>query len=427
MKKYPILIIPFLFFLSGCTILSSHITFSPADGFCDVRISSRTSSAKISKESYNSLKTKGYVDIGSVRSEDVVKVCWGDDCRNFTCSETLSHKDTTKEVLYEAAARGGDFVILQKDVMFSIDSTTKHGKCVGGHSTKYTEQECSGGYGKVKRVCQNVTKSQYTCTNWLTEYGKKCSFISVGTVWRQDPELLKHVAEVEKENKRLILKKETYIALKNTYKANLLNNSVSNELVSVKVRGKYGFKNKYGTIVIKPKFTDTMGGFSEGLAAVAIGEKDEKKWGFINMTGKWVIRPYYESAGNFSEGLAYAGIDKKFGYINKANEFIINPQFKSTGDFHEEMAWVLVGEKFGYIDRKGNIIIDPQFDRAYLFSNGLAAVEVNKKNGYIDKKANFIIKPQFDAAHKFIRGIAKIEVGYKEGYVNKTGEIFMEP
>lgn len=465
MKKYRILVISFLFFLSGCAIFSSNITFTPLDGLRDAKISSRTIPAKISKESDKALKAQGYAHIGFVRSEDVVKTCWGDDCRNFTCSDNLSHGDTTKEVLTKAAAQGGDLVILHTDSVRSENSTTKTGKCTGGYSTSYTEQECSGGYGKVARVCQNVTKKRYTCTSWQTDYGRKCTFVSAGTVWRHDPELIKHFANIEREKKRLTIeanaKKDKYVALRNAYKENSVSKGSGVDLVSFKVGGKYGFKDKNGKIVIEPQFTDTVFGFSEGLTAVAIGEKNDRKWGFIDKTGKWIIRPSYEYAGYFSEGLGNVRVNEKWGYINKAGQFIIRPQFKNAKPFVEGIAVVLMDKKWGfidktgnvvikprfdmaypfseglaaiemnknkgYIDKKGNMIIEPQFDRAYPFSDGLAAVEVNKKNGYIDKKGNFIIKPQFDSAYKFIDGIAEIKIGNKEGYVNKTGEVFMEP
>ena len=201
MKKYLILIAPFLFLLSGCAIFSSNITFTPVDGLSDIKISSRTTPAKISNESDKTLEAQGYAYIGFVRSEDVVKTCWEKDCVNFTCTDNLPHRDTTKEVLEKAAAQGGDLVILQSDSVRSENSTTKTGKCTGGYSTSYTEQECSGGYGKVARVCQNVTKKRYTCTSWQTEYGRKCTFASAGTVWRQDPELIKDLAKIEREKK----------------------------------------------------------------------------------------------------------------------------------------------------------------------------------------------------------------------------------
>lgn len=50
------------------------------------------------------------------------------------------------------------------------------------------------------------------------------------------------------------------------------------------------------------------------------------KWGYIDKTGKMVIKPQFNCARSFSEGLARVWIDGKMGYINKTGKYI----WKST-------------------------------------------------------------------------------------------------
>jgi len=437
MKKYFLLIVPLLFLLSGCAIFSSNITFTPVDGLKEMKLSSRTIPAKISKESDKTLETKGYAYIGFARSEDVVKTCWEDDCRNFTCSDKLPHRDTTKEVLDEAAAHGGDVVILQKDATLSTDSTTKQGKCIGWRDRDIQVSYCcEHRSGYCQRTCFR-TQTVRDCTNHENIYGKKCSFITSGTVWRLDPELAGKQAK--------------YMAIKNTYEKNYeYKKEKSNLLAWFKDGDKYGFKDKSGSVVIKPQFTNVhTDGWSEGLIAAALGEKDKQKYGYIDKTGRWVISPSYEWAGRFSEGLAVVTVDKKYMYIDKTGKIIMRPQFTTAGEFHEGLAQISVvipsalskdaslaevvqaamdSVRCGYIDKTGSIIIEPQYRWCVHFSEGLASVKkLNEKYGYIDRTGRFIIKPQFDGASGFVGGIAKVKVGNKEGYINKAGEVFMKP
>ena len=55
--------------------------------------------------------------------------------------------------------------------------------------------------------------------------------------------------------------------------------------------------------MIKPQF-DEVGSFSEGLAAVRIGEN----WGFINKAGEVVIKLQFDKATDFHNGLAVVGV-----------------------------------------------------------------------------------------------------------------------
>lgn len=87
--------------------------------------------------------------------------------------------------------------------------------------------------------------------------------------------------------------------------------------------GKYGFINIHGQFVIPPSFTAARA-FSEGLAAVYVGgesylesfngsqyiEHERGKWGYIDRTGAIVIPPQFGSAAPFSEGLALVTLAK---------------------------------------------------------------------------------------------------------------------
>ena len=71
---------------------------------------------------------------------------------------------------------------------------------------------------------------------------------------------------------------------------------------------------KTGTIVINPQF-DSADAFSDGLAAVRIGDDKTGKWGFIDKTGRIAINLQFDESRSFSDGLAMVRIGGKEGYI----------------------------------------------------------------------------------------------------------------
>ena len=181
------------------------------------------------------------------------------------------------------------------------------------------------------------------------------------------------------------------------------------------------------------------------------------KYGYIDTTGKMVIKPQFDQVGFFSEGLALAKVGgtmtvsissfnmssasgqgmidvtgSKCGFIDNTGEMIIKPQFNDCKKFSEGLAPVKIGEKWGYIDKNVEIVIKPQFDNAFSFSQGLAPVKIGEKWGYIDKSGKVVINPQFDASYSFSEGLARIEIGEdwrnrKWGYIDMTGKYIWQP
>ena len=72
--------------------------------------------------------------------------------------------------------------------------------------------------------------------------------------------------------------------------------------------------------MINQKF-DLAGDFSEGLAAVRIGDSTTGKWGFIDKQGKIIITPQFDAVGKFSQGLAPVRVGNatngKWGFISR--------------------------------------------------------------------------------------------------------------
>jgi len=203
----------------------------------------------------------------------------------------------------------------------------------------------------------------------------------------------------------------------------------------------YGYMNKKGKIVIQPKFT-FADDFYEGLARVYVGGTrcmgrysndmyDTKyfyggKYGYITKRGKFKIKPQFEYASRFGEGLAAVKINDKYGYINKKGKIIIQPQFYCAGEFEAGQAPVCMDEKTDkrtLIDKTGKPAPkDANYDRVHRFSEGLAVVEKDGKMGAINEKRELVIDIKYDYLSPFREGLAVAGTGSQYGYIDKTGK-----
>lgn len=186
--------------------------------------------------------------------------------------------------------------------------------------------------------------------------------------------------------------------------------------------GKFGYVDTKGNSAITPRF-DRASDFSEGLAAVQLGEK----WGFIDKEGNIVIPSQFSYARDFHEGLAAISNGKTYGFVNSKGEYVINPQFESVEDFSEGMALFSNGKLTGFINKEGKYVINPQFEEGEPFFNGLAAIRMGDMYGYIDKDGKTVINPQFDEAWPFYGNLAMVKSNELVGFIDKKGKYIINP
>ncbi|MHB1000842.1 MAG: WG repeat-containing protein [Armatimonadota bacterium] len=108
--------------------------------------------------------------------------------------------------------------------------------------------------------------------------------------------------------------------------------------------------------------------FSCGCARVCT-DRDGWRYGFINGKGN-LIFDGIRYGDRFSEGLASFCTDDtqgKYGYIDTNGKVVIKPRFEEAEQFHNGLAKVKVGGKYGFINKTGAIVIKPQFDGARYF------------------------------------------------------------
>jgi len=188
---------------------------------------------------------------------------------------------------------------------------------------------------------------------------------------------------------------------------------------------KWGFIDKTGKIVIKPQF-DEQYGFSEGLGRVV----ENGLWGFIDRQGKFVIEPQFRSAYWFAEGFASVRLaNDKNVYVDHLGRIASPRKYLFTDAwFNEGLTEFYLNDKCGYVNKHWEVVIEPKFDRcAQTFSDGVAAVRVGDHWGVIEKTGKFVIEPKLEQVPFFSEGLAPVRIDGKLGYIDKSGAIVIEP
>lgn len=188
-------------------------------------------------------------------------------------------------------------------------------------------------------------------------------------------------------------------------------------LYEIEEKGKTGFIDASGRVVVKPQFDAVRGGFKEGFTRVQQGDL----WGFMDTNGR-VMNLRYDSADDFEQGRARVKTKKLWGYIDRSGVEVIPQAYEDAGDFNEGLAKVKKNGKWGYIDLRGREVVPPQYKDADDFREGLAKVKLNKLWGYINPQGKLSIEYRFQDANDFKAGIAKVKDDQdRPAYINKKG------
>jgi hypothetical protein len=189
-----------------------------------------------------------------------------------------------------------------------------------------------------------------------------------------------------------------------------------------------------GKVVIAPRFRFGSD-FSEGLARAF----SEDFVGFIDSWGKRVVKLSDKNAGDFHDGLAATvplNAVRERGYIDRSGRQVIKGDYWFVDDFSEGRAGVVSDRKYGFINKQGEMVVPARFDvlrsrrhpeapvSSGRFREGLACVRLDGLYGYINKQGDFAIPPKFSHAQEFSEGLAWVVTkdGSKGGWIDRTGQ-----
>ncbi len=215
-------------------------------------------------------------------------------------------------------------------------------------------------------------------------------------------------------------------------------------LGAVSVNDKIGYIDGNGKFVIEPQFEESRPyfanscyDFSEGRATVEVNEKCR----LIDKSGKVIVEREHGFIGPFSEHLAVFIVDRKLkGYLDLDGNVVIKPQFDKAESFSEGLAAVhfYTGQpgkwEWGFIDKTGKVLLyDPNWGVIGSFHEGLASIRFYTDNskqkwasGFINKAGQLVIGPIFGQLGSFHGGLAIISTKPgSHGYIDKSGKIII--
>ena len=160
----------------------------------------------------------------------------------------------------------------------------------------------------------------------------------------------------------------------------------SEGLAAVCKNGKWGYISTYGSYVVSPTYLHA-GDFYKGYAVCKTStgygliNKDGKKVtdftfdhigtpdsqgrypvkqgdisGYIDVTGKWVIKTNYEYCYTFTDGYARVFSDGLWGYIDENGKEVVSPVFADCGEYRNGVApYSLDGFTYGYMTLNSDI------------------------------------------------------------------------
>ncbi|MEX0704424.1 MAG: WG repeat-containing protein [Planctomycetales bacterium] len=211
--------------------------------------------------------------------------------------------------------------------------------------------------------------------------------------------------------------------------------------------GPVGFMDRTGKVVIKPQFDDARP-FTEGLAAV----KKEGKWGYIDHSGGFAIPPRFIEAKPFRDGLAAVAVvgkgnRKRWGFVDRTGALAIEPRFTFASSFQEGLAYIgwaepgtdedrpepgQSGRRSGYVNIDGTVVITlPRQHAGGSFSEGRAPFVIRFEEGgsryqagFIDCSGRIVVPATYQSVSAYSEGLAAVENDENlYGFINPAGNL----
>lgn len=199
--------------------------------------------------------------------------------------------------------------------------------------------------------------------------------------------------------------------------------ATSSNTISVEMRyaaqsgDKWGLIDDTGAWKVKPTFSD-MRLYGTGLAAAF--DSSSGMWGYIDQDGNWAIEPQFSDTRPFNDygAVAQDAQTSFWGVLNRQGKWIVDAKYYAMGDMvlgnfvpyrssNEEDSWGYI-----YIKTGKRNDVPPTFRGlgGWDSANGLGPATQNGTTwGYINGYGQWKIEPQFKAARRFASNRAAVQ------------------
>jgi hypothetical protein len=137
-----------------------------------------------------------------------------------------------------------------------------------------------------------------------------------------------------------------------------------------------------------------------------------------------LIPATYDKIQDESDGKFIVLKDQKVGYVDTTGKEIIRPKYFDGTNFQNGRAMVFDSKKWGMIDSKGLLKGQMIYDDILGFEEGIVRVVINNKVGYIDNNGTQIIPCKYDEGFDCYGGLIMVNSKYfkTDGEVNYKGK-----
>lgn len=181
---------------------------------------------------------------------------------------------------------------------------------------------------------------------------------------------------------------------------------------------KWGLIDDTGAWKVKPTYSD-MRLYGAGLAAAL--DSSSGMWGYIDQDGNWAIEPQFSDTRPFNDygAVAQDAQTSFWGVLNRQGKWIVDAKYYAMGDMvlgnfvpyrssNEEDSWGYI-----YIKTGKRNDVPPTFRGlgGWDSANGLGpATQDGTTWGYINGYGQWKIEPQFKAARRFVSNRAAVQL-----------------